>query len=331
MKHLLLSIVIISRNEEKYIEKCLNSIGVLKEDKSIEIVLVDSNSVDQTVNIAKATSIPDQIIKIVDSNIYTAALGRMIGAKHSNGKYTLFIDGDMEVNLTTVEKCLKVLRFKDETVVGITGERTDYFYKNNVLIGKKEDCLKIEPNTKIREFGGAVLFRSDIFNEVGCYDPSIINGEEEEFYSRIIKKGKYVIGIKDTLVIHHTNYQNALAKFIYLFVIPKNPGFGQALRASILNRHIWFFIIKHYVFFLSFFLDIVSLVVYGSGTSIIAVALIQLIVLVGNYVYYEKRPWFYIVNKLRIFYLFYGLFKYERSVDYQLEYMNASNNEGSSD
>ena len=56
-KRPVISIIIRTKNEEKWIKLCLNSIYSQKVDAEIEVILVDNDSTDHTVEIAKRFSV----------------------------------------------------------------------------------------------------------------------------------------------------------------------------------------------------------------------------------------------------------------------------------
>ena len=105
---MLLSVVIVARNEEENIERCIKSI--LRETKGIskvEVLMVDSASTDQTVEIAKNYSI--NIIQLKSDWPLSPSAGRFSGVNNTTGKYVLIIDGDMELLAGWVNKALEFL------------------------------------------------------------------------------------------------------------------------------------------------------------------------------------------------------------------------------
>ena len=98
----MISFIVIGKNEEKNIEKCINSITnttIINKIIDYEIIYIDSNSTDNSVQ---------KVSKIKSVDIYqltgdcNAAIGRNVGASISIGEYLFFIDGDMEINPTFI-------------------------------------------------------------------------------------------------------------------------------------------------------------------------------------------------------------------------------------
>ncbi len=113
LKIFMLSIIVPTLNEEKYIGSCLKSIK--KQDVDKEIIVVDSNSEDDTAKIAK---------KYADKVIVTKKVGvgmaRNKGAEKAKGDIYLFIDADMRLNKGVLKRVLK--EFEDQDLVGLCGE-----------------------------------------------------------------------------------------------------------------------------------------------------------------------------------------------------------------
>lgn len=81
----MLSAVIITSNEEEVLEDCLKSLQGFAD----EIIVVDSASLDRTVEIAKKYK-----AKIIDHKLSSFAEQRNIGKDHAAGEWILYIDSD---------------------------------------------------------------------------------------------------------------------------------------------------------------------------------------------------------------------------------------------
>lgn len=89
-----ISIIVPIYNSSKYLKKCINSItNQTLED--IEIILVDDNSTDSSLDIIKNYEKEDSRIKVIhlDENKGIGS-ARNIGIEEANGKYIGFVDSD---------------------------------------------------------------------------------------------------------------------------------------------------------------------------------------------------------------------------------------------
>ncbi|MCY6353969.1 TPR domain-containing glycosyltransferase [Clostridium sp. ZS2-4] len=103
-----LSVCIITKNEERHIERCLKSIYPLAEKGLAEIILVDTGSKDKTVEIAKKYT--DNIFSYVWRDDFAEA--RNFSITKAKGEYLLIIDADEEVEKDSLNKIVNL--FNDE-------------------------------------------------------------------------------------------------------------------------------------------------------------------------------------------------------------------------
>lgn len=89
-----ISVIIPVYNTEKYLEKCLMSV-INQTLKDIEIICINDNSADNSLNILEGFALKERRIKIIDlpQNIGVSA-SRNIGIDAAAGDYIIFIDSD---------------------------------------------------------------------------------------------------------------------------------------------------------------------------------------------------------------------------------------------
>lgn len=85
-----LSIIIPVYNKEKYIKKCLDSL-VTKLDDSIEVILIDDGSTD---NSPQIYSKYEKNITIIKQKNHGVSYARNVGINKAIGKYIMFVDSD---------------------------------------------------------------------------------------------------------------------------------------------------------------------------------------------------------------------------------------------
>ncbi|MDA2327532.1 glycosyltransferase family 2 protein [Bacillus cereus] len=229
------SVIVIAKNEEKNIERCLKSIaGVFSElNYSNEIILVDSKSSDCTIKIASDLEINNlKIIKISESTIYNAALGRNIGSKRAVGKYLLFLDGDMKLYKDFLETGLKELN--EKACAGLIGIRDDLILNEKL---KTSQVIKNKYNIKTlkvaQHFGGALLIKKDAFDEVGGYRNYINAFEEPELYVRLKSKGYKIYEVPEKMIDHFDKPVGKIGKLKSILFSKRGFGLGQAIQSSI--------------------------------------------------------------------------------------------------
>ncbi len=110
-----ISVVIPAYNEEKYLPQCLEALKLQTYPKDrFEIIVVDNNSKDKTVQIAKAAG-AKVITETEQGHVYALNAG-MISAK---GEIIASTDADTRVKKDWLQIIEKV--FQDQEVVAVTG------------------------------------------------------------------------------------------------------------------------------------------------------------------------------------------------------------------
>lgn len=191
-----ISAVICVKNGEETIERALKS---LVFNNPQEIIVIDGNSSDRTVEIAKKYT--DKIISDTGKGLGYA---RQLGAELSNQEYIAYIDSDTELPKKNVLiKMLEELRINnwaaiharilDPRVNKIYWENGENFHLNHTLNKPGE-----------KQYIGTIvcLIRRDLILEYK-FD-SFFGGaaEDAEFYSRLKKNG-YKFGVSMAIAYHY--------------------------------------------------------------------------------------------------------------------------------
>ena len=138
----LLSVIVPVYKAEKYIDRCINSI-LNQTLKSLELILVDDGSPDNSGAICDEYAKKDARVKVIHKENGGAASARNVGIKEANGEYMGFCDADdylaldmyqtlislmNENNLNTVS-CLSNTRDEEGNLLGkgISDKSLDYF------------------------------------------------------------------------------------------------------------------------------------------------------------------------------------------------------------
>ncbi|MEZ5336511.1 MAG: glycosyltransferase family A protein [Methanolobus sp.] len=154
-----LCVIIIGKNEEKFIGKCIEScIKALEDIEDYEIIFVDSLSDDKTVEIAEQYDI--NIYQLVDDKRLSAAAGRYIGSLNSKSKYVFYIDGDMILDPSWFRNAIPFME-NNPDICGAGGMRQGVVAEDKAVSTKP-----LTPGQDSFDFkyvqildGGAALFR----------------------------------------------------------------------------------------------------------------------------------------------------------------------------
>jgi len=99
----------IVKNEEKYLEECLKSV----ENVVNEIIIVDTGSTDNTLEIAKRYNAKLFFFKWI--NDFAAA--RNYALKQCMGKWILYLDADERLNKESINELFEIIKTKNNTAV----------------------------------------------------------------------------------------------------------------------------------------------------------------------------------------------------------------------
>lgn len=122
-KQMNLDIVIITKDQGWNVRRLIES--VLRETDGragAEIILVDSASSDDTVDIA--SDYPIRVIRLSKRQRLTAAAGRHAGLSQTNGDVVLFLDGDMELRRGWIDAALDLFARRPDIAV-VSGDVVD--------------------------------------------------------------------------------------------------------------------------------------------------------------------------------------------------------------
>ncbi len=140
------SIVIITLNEEKNIERCLRSLKGLTDD----LVIVDSGSTDKT----------EEICRSYGARFFIRAFDNFSDQKNYAMQLALHdwivsIDADEEAD-KQLQKSLSEFSLSDEEQVGIFNRKTNYCGKWIRFSGLRNDCIKRVLNRKQYSWQGDI-------------------------------------------------------------------------------------------------------------------------------------------------------------------------------
>jgi arabinofuranan 3-O-arabinosyltransferase len=196
MKNDLVSIVIATRNSGELLGNCLQSIKQ-QTHKSIEIIIVDSKSTDNTLELAKKYHCKVYIfVPKVKKGAFDASFKRNYGAKRAKGKYIYWLDADMELPRKLIEEAINICKQgadaiilpEDSFGIGIWAraknlERRCYWGDNTV------ECPR--------------FFKRSVWNAIGGLDESLgAGGDDLDIHQKVLEKG-YSVGRTKNIVLHN--------------------------------------------------------------------------------------------------------------------------------
>ena len=195
----LVSVVISTKNEEKNIENCLESIVFQTYPKeNIEIIVVDNNSKDKTKEISQKYT-----DKVFNKGPERSAQRNFGMLEKSTGEYLMFLDADMILSPDVVERCVDKMS-SEESLVGI--------YISEVVLGKSYF-------SKVRRFersfydgtviDGARFIKKSVFEKIEGFDEDLYAAEDWDLDKRLKKIGNLeVLENKESVDLSKWEFRN---------------------------------------------------------------------------------------------------------------------------
>ena len=229
----LVSFVIAAYNAEEDIDRCLSSI--VKQtypENRIEILVIDGDSSDETINIAKSYG-----ALIINNPDRIAEFAKSLGIQRAQGEYIVILDTDNEiVQEDWLKKMINVLE-GDYSIIGMNPvfllKRSDFLVNRYcALLGLEDPVIRYmadftPANARIEKHGGysvykiregrfpifgsnGFIWRRKVFDEIKGYIPRY---DEAEFCIKVIENGFNKIGFVEDYGIYH-HHLETIAQFM---------------------------------------------------------------------------------------------------------------------
>ncbi|MEX0896083.1 MAG: glycosyltransferase [Patescibacteria group bacterium] len=188
----MLSIVIPAFNEEKNVSKCLDALCRQSTDQKFEVILVDNNSTDNTVGMAKEFS-EKLNLKIVKQEKKGRSPARKKGFDVARGEIIFSTDADIVVPYNWIHEMVSC--FEDENIVAVTGRC--YIDDCNWLTNKIFNTFHPLAMHLYRVFFGhywlngfSFAVRASVYTKSGGFDSELNVQEDVDLAIKLSKLGK---------------------------------------------------------------------------------------------------------------------------------------------
>ncbi len=227
----LISIVLANYNGKKYLKTCLTS--VLKSStKDFEIIVIDNNSTDESVEIINEFAKKDSRIRLFRNKMNMGVpFSRNKAIKKAKGAILVFLDNDTRVDRNWLQGISQAFS-KDETIGGMQCKIFD-FNKTDMIqeVGMKlypytgfgiplgrgeKDNGQFEKEEEIIALGAALAVRKEVAGKIGGFDLKLKHTTDDlDFSWRIWIAGYRVVLAPNSKVYHYTKTHNLSNKFYF--------------------------------------------------------------------------------------------------------------------
>jgi len=209
------SIVIVARNEERYLGKCLESLqSQLYPHNLLEVMLVNSASTDRTLQIMEDFSRNSDIAaKIYENPNGDTPGGMNIGINNTTGDAIMLMTAHGLMPSNHIERQVRILKEKNadgvsSRIISIgSGKGTVW---DNAVSAAMESRLGIG-NATARTGGESrwinnpmfALYRKKLFDKFGLIDSKLTRNQDYEFNQRCFKSGAKFWFQHDLYIYYH--------------------------------------------------------------------------------------------------------------------------------
>ena len=208
------SIIIPCRNEEKFIEKCLDSIIANGYPKDrLEILIGDGMSEDKTREIVRRYTQRYSFIKLFDNPKKIAPAAQNIGVKNAKGEIIMIMDAHVIYARDYILKCVKCLKEHEADNVGgviITSPAEDTPISKAIVFclshffGAGNSYFRIG-SKRIREIESVPYgcYKREVFDKIGLYNENLARSYDMEFNLRLKKSGGKILLVPDIVCYYY--------------------------------------------------------------------------------------------------------------------------------
>jgi GT2 family glycosyltransferase len=194
-----LGAVAIGRNEGERLKRCLASLS----EATAAVVYVDSGSSDGSAEWARSQGA--EVVELDLDLPFTAARARNAGFQRLRQiapslAFVQFVDGDCELDPDWPQTGLAFLNTHAD-VAAVAGRRRERRPRRSVynwLCDREWD----NPAGEVRELGGDMMLRADVFDAVRGFRDDLIAGEEPELCVRLRAKGWRIWRLDAEMALH---------------------------------------------------------------------------------------------------------------------------------
>jgi glycosyltransferase involved in cell wall biosynthesis len=170
------SIVIKALNEEKHIASTVESALRAVSGVGGEVILADSYSSDQTVDIACAY--PIRVVQLAHPAERSCGAGPQLGYQHSQGDFIYILDGDMTMRTGFLEQALAFLR-ANETVAGVGGRIVENNLESLEYRSRADRAASHQVPGPVDRLDGGGLYRRHAVEAAGYFSDRNLHSYEE--------------------------------------------------------------------------------------------------------------------------------------------------------
>lgn len=201
-----LSIIIVNYNDSKFLQDCLSSVYDKTRKISFEIIFVDNNSCDNSLEIVSKSFPRVKIIKNEQNLGFCKA--NNIGLKIYQGRYALLLNTDTIVKEGAFDQLVEFMDANPK--IGACGPKLlnqDQTPQHQGGLFNKKFWLSEKPTRVDYVIGACIIVRREVIEKVGGLDENFFfSNDDLDWCRRIRKAGWDVYFLPQAEVIHYGGF-----------------------------------------------------------------------------------------------------------------------------
>jgi len=226
------SIVMLAYNHLNYTIQAIESIR--RNCTDYELIIIDNASTDGTKGFLDELSRQNENVLVIhNSENKGVPAGLNEGMKHCNGEYIVWLNNDVIITPNALEQMVQKMEFVEKTTelrqVGMVGPMMNFVADRQLLEGASYNIENLDDfatkhhdaNPDDWEYtgwlcGSCLLFRKDIFQQIGNVDERFSPGgyEDNDYCLRAILQGWKLVIDRSTFVHHYGSKTFGTTEFL---------------------------------------------------------------------------------------------------------------------
>lgn len=202
----LISVIVPIYNTEKYLSQCLDSI-LSSTYQNLEIILIDNNSKDNSLNICYEYLKKDHRISIYQEYKPGVSAARNLGLRKSTGDYILFVDSDDYIESNHIASLYSAFcRTKADIIISGLKEydvemkilyKPKFHFNQDYLLTNEQAISDMVYEHNFKGFPVAKLYKKSVLENI-YFDENEKIGEDFSFNCMVIKNSHKICLISDS-------------------------------------------------------------------------------------------------------------------------------------